>query len=842
MNGQCDGQGRVQGWLAAIDGGSARAMGSLMDRRSSALVTVATRISTHSRVALAVFAALLFCAPLLSAQSANGFFKRGETAESREDFDNAFVNYQKAVAKAPKDLRFRTALYRVRVNASSLHMAKGRRLLNAGDRNGAMVEFMRAQEIDPGNESAGQAIAQTRMLLGTLVPRAETSLPEITQRMDDMDHIGSPVQLHPTSNEPLTLKMTEDTKRIYQALGKAAGINVLFDPDYTSKRVDVDLNNVSLIDALRILGTLSGTFWRPVTTNSIFVAANTTTKRKEMDEQAVETFYLTNAWQANDLTDVQTAMRNVLPNLKVAAVASQNAIVVRGTPDELMLAGKLVNDLDKARPEVVVDVAILEVSKNWEKNIGLSWPASIGFQLQPLNATTTTPTPGSTTPPPTTNASLTLSNLGALNSGNIAVTVSSATANLLLSDSNTKILQNPRLRSSDMQKSTMKIGSRIPIATGSYGGGGGGLGGGLGGMSSLVNTQFQYQDVGVNIEMTPTVHYDHDVTLKMKIEVTAQSGEVKISDIVEPILSQRTTEGVIRLREGEASILGGILNKQDTVSFSGIPGLSSIPLIKYLFGSKDHKVQDDEIVFLLVPHVVRSQELTPTNLRMIDTGAGQGSIELRHLTNDRNVPAGGEIPAVRPVVKPAPRFPDTVPGQSAQAAAPGALAQLRGAVDGGTAGVLPTPPPSAGQPPMQAPLGKAPTYKIAAPTTPIATGTAFQVPVQLNDVQDLASVPLQIQYDPARLSLENVTYGDLLGKDGQAVSLVHRDDGAGMITVVVSRPPNSVGVNGSGSVCILSFRAKATGNTQLTISKPGALDSAQRPIVLAGAQANINVQ
>ena len=177
--------------------------------------------------------------------------------------------------------------------------------------------------------------------------------------------------------------MTEDAKVIYQAIGKAAGVNVLFDPDYNSKRIQVDLNNVSLLDALRIVGTMSGTFWRPVTANTLFVAQNTRIKRTELDEQAVQTFYLTNAWQQNDLNDVQTALRNVLTSAKIYGVASQNAIVMRGTPDELLLAQKLINDLDKARAEVVVDIAVLEVSKNWERTLGVSWPSSIGVALQP---------------------------------------------------------------------------------------------------------------------------------------------------------------------------------------------------------------------------------------------------------------------------------------------------------------------------------------------------------------------------------------------------------------------------------------------------------------------------
>ena len=187
--------------------------------------------------------------------------------------------------------------------------------------------------------------------------------------------MSGPGELKPISNEPLTMHMTEDTKVIYQAVGNAAGVNILFDPDYTSKRIQVELNDVSLLDALRIVGTMSNTFWRPVTANTIFVAQNTRAKRTELDEQAVETFYLSNAWQQNDLNDVQTALRNVLPNAKVYGVASQNAIVMRGTPDELLLAQKLVNDLDKARPEVVVDIAVLEVSKNWERNLGLPGPA-----------------------------------------------------------------------------------------------------------------------------------------------------------------------------------------------------------------------------------------------------------------------------------------------------------------------------------------------------------------------------------------------------------------------------------------------------------------------------------
>jgi general secretion pathway protein D len=770
----------------------------------------------------------------LRAQSANSLYKHGEAAEAREDYDTAFDFYQKALAKAPKDLSFKTAVYRVRITASGAHMVRGRKLLAGGDDQGALAEFLHAAEIDPSNEAAQQAIAQLRKKNGEAVTENEPGIPMDATQRREMDSMGGPVVLKPLSNEPLTLHYSADAKIVYQAIGKAAGINVLFDPDYTAKTITVDLNNESLLDALRIVGTMSNTFWRPITDNTIFVAQNSRQKRTDLDETAVQTFYLTNAWQQNDLTDVQTAVRNILPSIKIYGVPSQNAIVIRGTPDELLLAQKLINDLDKARSEVVVDIAVLEVSKNWERTLGIAWPTSVGVALEPPNSSSSTSTTtGTTTGTTSSGSQLTLYDLAHLKATDFAVTIGSATANLLLTDSNTKILQNPRIRATDAQKATMKIGERIPIATGSYQ-----TGAATAVVSSLVNTQFQYQDVGVNIEMTPTVHYDHDVTLKIKIEVTSQSGSVTISGVTEPILSQRVVDQVIRLREGEASILGGIQDKQEMVSWNGIPGLSSIPVLKYLFGSKDHTISDDELVFLVVPHIVRSQILDRTNLRTIDTGAGQQGIELRHVSSGVPDGAGAAAAPAPPVRMPAQAQPTVgvVPGQSAMAAAPAALAQLSASADvNGQTAAANVNPPSVGSPgastPLTGPGAPQPINLLFSPPgSPVTAGATFQVPVVLTGGKDVASVPLQIQYDPAKLSLLNVTSGDLLSRDNQAVGLAHRDDGVGNITINASRPPGVAGVNGPGVVCVLSFQAKAAGESVLSLVQGAAVSSAQQRV------------
>jgi general secretion pathway protein D len=819
-----------------------------------------------------VFAIVLFAAAAgfglpgarVYAESANADFKLGQAAEAREDYDTAFDDFQKASNKDPRDPRFKIALARVRVTASSVHVSNGRKLEQAGDSQGALGEFLHAAEIDPSNEAAQQEIARLRQKQGESAPVPEVGLPEPPAEAEQLQSIESPPELKPVSNEPLSLHMAEDSKVVYETVGKAAGVNVLFDPDYHSTRIDVDLSNVSLLDALRIVSVMSNTFWRPVTSNTIFVAQNTPSKRRDLDEQAVETFYLTNAWQQNDLNDVATAIRNLMPTAKVFPVQSQNAIVMRGTTDELLLAQQLIDDLDKPRGEVVVDIAVLEVSKNWEKTLGMQWPSSFGVTLQPncaatnsCSSTTSSTTTGTTGT--TSTVSPTLYSLAHLNSTDFAVTVGSATLNLLLTDNNTKVLQSPRIRATDAQKATMKIGSKIPIATGSYQ-----TGAATALVSSLVNTQFQYTDVGVNIEMTPSIHYDHDVTLKINITVSAESGQVTISGVTEPIISQRVVDQTIRLREGEASILGGIQNKQEAVNWTGIPGLSAIPILKYIFGSKDHTIQDDDIVFVVVPHIVRSQELDQANLRVIDTGLGQSSITLRH--GDENgapapavVPAAHTMPARSPVV-------GSIPAQSAIEAAPQMLAQMRsdlGSNGSPTATAQaavpqpnlpitpspPSPPPAAPQIPATAPRAAAPPPPTASaslalnvPATPMAAGSSFQVPVVLNGGADVTSIALQLHYDTANLQLTGVAAGDVLSRDGQPTGLSHVEDPPGTLVVSISRPPGTRGVTGTGVVCVLTFQAKASGQTGLGITRASVVNTAQQQVPVQTGQATIVVK
>lgn len=788
-----------------------------------------------------------FSIPLL-AESAGGYFKDGRNAEIRDDYITAYQDYRRAWLKKPKDMKFKEAYQRLRFLAAAQYVDMGHKLRDQGQLNDALTDFLRALAIDPSYEAAQQDAQKTRaMITGTPVA-ANPGQATVTsaEAQKQLQSLGGPLQLKPLSDEPITIHMVADSKVVYQTIGKIAGVNILFDPDYTSKRIPIDLNRVTLYDALRSVAFVSQTFWHPVTADTIFVAADTRQKRAELEEQAVQTFYLGNVTAANDLNEVLNAVRNLMDTtVKMQAVPSQSAIVMRGTPDQLLLAQKIIDDLDKTKPEVVVDIAVLEVNKDLLRNIGLQLPGSIGLQLQPstavLNGTSTTPTNtnnsllGGVSPTGTTGPTMTLNDLGNLNATNFGINIGAATVNLLLTDSDTRVLQNPEIRAVDGEKASLKIGSRIPIATGSFSPGAGIAAAGI---SPLVSTQFQYIDVGVQIDMQPTIHYDGDVSMKLHIVISSETGQTNLGGIEEPIIGQRDLQQNIRMKEGTANLLGGILEHTESLTVGGTPGLGEIPLIKYLFSSQQTETINDEIVFLLIPHLVRRINLSPLNLRTVDTGTGT-NVNLRMEAATVQTSALGASKSGRPSAlafesstPPASAVQAALPAQNAAAAATLAASQF--AQNAQNAGENPAPA-SDPRSPLQ--------ISFSPQNTVEKVGSNFQMRVNLSGGKDVFSVPMQLHYDPRLLSLVNVDTGNLLAKDGQTIALVHRDDGNGNVTISASRPPGVQGITGSGDVCTLTFQAKAAGDATVQVIKSAARNSAQTVLpVVADSPATVRVQ
>ncbi len=735
------------------------------------------------------------------ADKASSLYNQGRDAEARQDYETAYADYSEAYKLKPSDVRYRAAAERGKFLAAASHVHRGQILRDSGKLQDALAEFQKAISIDSSSFIAVQEEKRTRQLIEQAEHPAPQSLNTGDVLTRRMEQAAGPVDLAPISNSPITLRLSEDSKIVYESICKLAGINVLFDPDYTSRRINIQLNGVTLQDALQIVALESKTFWRPVTPNTIFIAADTTSKRKELEQNVVRTFYLSNLSQPTELQDLVNTIRTIVEVNRVQQLPTQGAVVVRGTPDQVALVQKLIDDIDKARPEVVVEIAIMQVSKTKMRNLGITPPASVSASLQDninsntsttTTGTTTTGTTGTTTTPTSTAGNVNLNSLAHINATNFQLNIPTATANILFSDADSKLIQNPSIRAVDGQKATLKIGDRIPVATGSFQPGIGGVG-----INPLVNTQFNYIDVGVNIDVTPRIHANGEVSMKMVLDVSSVTSFQNIGGISQPVIGQRKVEHEIRLKDGEINLLGGILQQENDKTLAGNPFLSQIPILKYLFGSENINKVDSEVVFAIIPHIVRGYDVNASNTRAIDVGTGT-SIQLSRMPT-------------QPV------------------SAPNAPQQQQPGV-----------PQSNNQPAQGNPNGAVLSFDPSTVDAPV--GSTVAVSVAIAGGQNVYSVPVQIGYDPKTLSLVNVSNGSFLSRDGQVVALVHRDDSiTGQVQVTATRPPGAPGISGDGQVFTLTFMAKAPGASQLSIHQAVLRDAAQQKIPATGSQAMITV-
>jgi len=551
----------------------------------------------------------------LCADQASSAYKRGVHAESENKYDEAFQAYSQAHSLKPRDAKYFTAYTRVRFYAALEHIKQGQALRDGGKLQEAAAEFQRASEIDHTNFVAKEELQRTQDMIRKQARKKEEA-PSAPSQLDKLvGEVAGPVELTPISNTLINLRLSETATMVYKTIAKLAGINVLFDQDYKPQKITIELNDVTLREALNVVALQTKTFWQPTSSNTILVAADTTAKRKEMQDTVMKTFYLKNVSTSTDLQEAANTLKGILDLTRLQLIPNQNAIILRGTPDQMVLAQKLLSDIDKAKPEVVIDVAILQVSRDRMRTLGVNPPTSANIVMVPGT--------GGSSGSSGSGGAFTLNTLGSLTANNFQVSIPGASLSMLMSDSDTKLIQNPEIRALDNQKATLKIGDRVPIATGSFG-----AAGGFGG-SALVNTQFQYLDVGVNIDITPHVHSDNEVTLKMTLEVSSVSGVQNIGGISQPVIGQRRIEHESRLQDGEVNLVGGILEDTETHSLSGYPWLTKVPILKYLFGQEDKQRQENEIVFAIMPHIVRSQEVTEDNLRLVDLGPGTG-VQIRY--------------------------------------------------------------------------------------------------------------------------------------------------------------------------------------------------------------------
>jgi general secretion pathway protein D len=601
------------------------------------------------RCVLALILLLIIALPVLANQ-AETYYKEGQKAEAKNDFDSAYKAYSEASKLEPKNAKYLAAVTRLRFYAAMQHLHAGVELRDSGRLNDAAVEFERAVMIDPTSMIAKAELQKTADMIKN---QAKKDQPVSSRPQSPLAALAAsvegPIEFHPTSNTPINMRMSSNADQIYKVVGKLAGFNVLFDPDFKPQRISVELNDVTAREALSMVSLESKTFYQPVSSNTILVAADTAAKRKEYEHTAMKMFFMRNVSGSADLQEAAKTVSSLLDLTRMQLVPAQNAVIFRGTRDQLVLAEKLLTDLDKPKAEVVIEVAVLEVDRNRLKTVGTNPPTSVSIQVVP-------PGTSATVSGGTSNGnSFTLNTIGKVTGNDVLLTIPGASLSFLMSDSNTKVIQNPQVRAMDNEHATMKIGDRVPVATGSFAPGTGG------GISPLVSTQFQYLDVGVNVDITPHIHSEREVTLKMSLEISSVTGQTNIGGISQPIIGQRRIEQQARLGDGEVSLVAGILEDTDTKSLAGYPYLAKLPVLRYLFAQEDKEREETEVVFAITPHIVRAQDITDDNLRLVDVGTGN-NVGIR--TKETAKPQGdGAANTAQPKPQPVAQNPAQAPAQ-----------------------------------------------------------------------------------------------------------------------------------------------------------------------------------
>jgi general secretion pathway protein D len=610
------------------------------------------------RAALALAAAAVL---LLPACVASTSVRAARSAERLEDFDRAVVEYEKALRERPDDYTLRKSLERVKLRAAADHFMKGRRLAGAGKLDEALVELQIAGQLNPADADIDRLTREVRAQLRLKLaarPEGRTRLETLVEGARDLAPTGLDLPRDLVLADSLVFR-NASARDILTAIGHFAGINIVFDPQFRDQTLTVDLRKSRLEEALQAVTSSTRNFYRVSAARTITVIPDTPTKRREYEEEIIRTFYLSNA----DVKETLDVLRLVVDNRRLSPVSGVNAIAIKDTPEKIAAAARVISAIDKARAEVVIDVELLEVDRTRLKEYGLqiASPGSAGIDGA-IDAN---------------RDDLTLRGLRTLTQSDVFVAgLPGLYYRLIKQDGNSRTLANPQLRTSDGIASTARFGDDVPVPSVTF------APIASGGVNQQPITSFTYRTIGVNIEITPRLHHNDDISLRLKLEVSSLSG-TGFNNL--PTFGTRYVDTTIRLRDGETNLLAGLIRDEERSTLDGLPGLSDLPVVGRLFARNRNETKQTDVVLMLTPRIVRVLDLTEDDLRPFRVGRDA---------------SGGvyELPLPQPA-QPVPQQP--LPGQTppeeegADPNAPGGLVPGR---TGAPGTISPRPPPAPAQP------------------------------------------------------------------------------------------------------------------------------------------------
>lgn len=784
--------------------------------------------------------------------ASSGAFKRAQRAASAGDWDAAVIAYREALQDNPDRAEYKLAFERASLSASYFHLERARRADEQNDLETAVAAYRKVYEYDPANRKAMLRAAEIDK---ELRERSEASRPKpvIESMRETARQRTAPPLLNPASRDPLEIRFSQaGSQDVLTFIGKATGINVIFESTFRPAQITVDLTGLSLEEGLAQVMAASNNFYKVVNPRTIMVIPDTPPKRAAYEEQVIRTFYLSHA----DATELVQTVQQILqlPGLpvqpRVLANKTQNSLTVRASDRVMNIIDQVIRNNDKPRAEIVVDVEIIEVNRARAKTIGLNLSQySIGSIFSPEAP------PGGGDEGATAPFNLNTITRG-ISTADFYLTVPQAVVNFLASDNNNKVIAKPRLRGMEGKVLTLDLGDEIPVPSTTFGGFGGG------GLTTIPINNFNYKTVGIKLKFNqPRVTLEGEIVSELEVESSTLGANIDIAGQSLPTFGTRRAASFIRMREGESLMLAGLLREDQRRALTGFPGLLRTPFLRRLFGSTNDTIAQTDIVFLLTPRLVRSSEVTQENLDPIYIGSQQnlgltGAPPL--IATDPNAvqgdpaaagaaavpggvtPAAGGMPQPgAPTAQPLSSLPNQ-PQTGPQTTTPAVLSPYAPATP--PVPVQPTPAPVPGGPPAPTPDAAAAAARDtnvapvpgapppAAPPTPTARlavttpgpqfavgGGPYTVPITIAGAQRLSTVSLSITYNPSVLRVRAVQPGTFLAQGGVTPTFTQQvDPGAGRVDVAALRPGDQVGATGTGLIATIVFEAIAPGQSNIT--------------------------
>jgi type II secretory pathway component GspD/PulD (secretin) len=761
---------------------------------------------------------------LASGCAASRAFGRADAAARAGDWDAAVDQYRRALQEDPDNVEYKIALERAMISAATLHIDAARIAEARGQLDEALREYRRASEFDPPNR---QIAAKVLDLERTIRDQIEASRPRPSaQQLRQAGRAGAPPTLFNFNTVVQPLRFQQASLRdIFNFIGEATGINITYDSTYQDRVYSVNMQEVTLEQALQQIASANNLFYKVMNPKTIMIIPDNAQKRAQYEEQVVVTFPISYVDPQELAQTINQVIRPVGQALAPAVTANKtsNTLTVRATASLMAIIERMVDTIDKPRAEIIVDVQILEVSRTRAKQFGLDLGTyAINAVFSPDADPRVAGGGGTTEGGVTLNPRPFNANIisRGVSTADFYLAVPSAVVRFLETDSETKVIAKPQLRGAEGSDLKLNLGEDIPVPSTTF------TPLAQGGANFNPLTSFTYRPVGVTVQMTPRVSLEGDIQIKLMIESSNLGAGITIAGQELPSFGSRRVETDLRLREGESTLLAGLLQETQRKQLAGLPWVMHLPVIKQLFSSNDSSIQQSDVVMLLTPRIVRTREFTAQDLAPIYIGT-QTNLGLSGpppLIAGAEPPQGAAAPGAAPAGAPA-QLPAPAGAQPQPAAPPPQGAQAPAATAPQTPAAAP-PQFANGFPPPAGAAVPGPTSVAAGQIVMSVPGPEFRlgggpylVPVSITGASQLSGVTLTVTYNPAVVRLVNVQEGSFMRAGGVGASFSQQPDPvAGRVDIAIVRRGDATGVAGTGLLAGLLFEPVAAGQANLSVT------------------------